>query len=200
MSFDKQKKSQRAIASTRHISTKSVAAVLRRADELGINLTDAADKTPDEIYTLFFPEKFQKETVYAPVDYGYVHNELKKYVPLILYQEIMVRLKERRQCGSNPVRLRFSERDTHLICSISHTQLSANNKHSSALSLKTVHRTVFFTLAFKSLVLCFGVKKITHRQKPVSYFGGGQGCLLFCGAPFRLSGSVRTINIHLLSP
>ncbi len=124
------KKSQRAIASTRHISTKSVAAVWRRADELGINLTDVADKTPDEIYTLFFPEKFQKETVYAPVDYGYVHNELKKCVPLILYQEIMVRLKERRQCGSNPVRLRFSERDTHLICSISHTQLSANNKHS----------------------------------------------------------------------
>ena len=70
--------SQRAIASTWHISTKSVAAVWRKADELGISLADVADKTPDEVYTLFFPEKFQKETVYAPVDYEYVHNELKK--------------------------------------------------------------------------------------------------------------------------
>ena len=70
--------SQRAIASTRHISTKSVAAVWRRADELGISLADVTDKTSDEVYTLFFPEKFRKETVYAPVDYEYVHSELKK--------------------------------------------------------------------------------------------------------------------------
>ena len=70
--------SQRAIASTRHISTKSVAAVWRRADELGISLADVTDKTSDEVYTLFFPEKFRKETMYASVDYEYVHNELKK--------------------------------------------------------------------------------------------------------------------------
>ena len=70
--------SQRAIASTRHISTKSVAAVWRRADELGISLADVTDKTSDEVYTLFFPEKFRKETVYASIDYEYVHNELKK--------------------------------------------------------------------------------------------------------------------------
>ena len=70
--------SQRAIASTRHISTKSVAAVWKRADELGISLSDVANKTPDEVYTLFFPEKFRKETVYASIDYEYVHNELKK--------------------------------------------------------------------------------------------------------------------------
>lgn len=70
--------SQRAIASTRHISTKSVAAVWRRADELGISLADVTDKTLDEVYTLFFPEKFRKETMYASVDYEYVHSELKK--------------------------------------------------------------------------------------------------------------------------
>ena len=70
--------SQRAIASTRHISTKSVAAVWRRADELGISLADVTDKTSDEVYTLFFPERFRKETMYASVDYEYVHNELKK--------------------------------------------------------------------------------------------------------------------------
>jgi hypothetical protein len=53
--------SQRAIASTRHISTKSVAAVWRKADELGISLEDVANKTPDEVYTLFFRRNFEKK-------------------------------------------------------------------------------------------------------------------------------------------
>ena len=71
--------SQRAIASTRHISTKSVAAVWRRADELGISLADVTDKTSDEVYTLFFPEKFRKETMYAAVDYEYVQITLTQH-------------------------------------------------------------------------------------------------------------------------
>ena len=70
--------SQRQIINTRHISSKSITAVCNRAAELGISYKDVVDKDDDEVYTLFFPEKFQKETVYAPVDYEYVHNELKK--------------------------------------------------------------------------------------------------------------------------
>ena len=70
--------SQRAIAASRHISTKSVAAVWKRADALGVSYADVADKSDDEVYLLFFPNKFRKETVYAPVNYEYVHNELKK--------------------------------------------------------------------------------------------------------------------------
>lgn len=70
--------SQRTIASSRHISTKSVAAVWKRADALGVTYADMADKSDDEVYTLFFPDKFRKETVYAPVNYEYVHSELKK--------------------------------------------------------------------------------------------------------------------------
>lgn len=70
--------SQRAIAASRHISTKSVAAVWKRADALGVSYADVADKSDDEVYLLFFPDKFRKETVYAPVNYEYVHNELKK--------------------------------------------------------------------------------------------------------------------------
>ena len=46
--------SQRAIAASRHISTKSVAAVWRRADALGVSFTDVADKSEDEVYLLFF--------------------------------------------------------------------------------------------------------------------------------------------------
>ena len=70
--------SQRAIATSRHISTKSIAAVWKRADTLGVSYADVADKSDDEVYLLFFPDKFRKETVYAPVNYEYVHSELKK--------------------------------------------------------------------------------------------------------------------------
>ena len=70
--------SQREIIKTRHISSKSITAVCRRAAELGVSYADLADKSDDEVYLLFFPDKFQKETVYAPVNYEYVHGELKK--------------------------------------------------------------------------------------------------------------------------
>ncbi len=70
--------SQREIIETRHISSKSITAVCRRAAELGVSFADLADKSDDEVYLLFFPYKFRKETVYAPVNYEYVHGELKK--------------------------------------------------------------------------------------------------------------------------
>lgn len=70
--------SQREIIKTRHISSKSITAVCRRAAELGVSYADLVDKSDDEVYLLFFPDKFQKETVYAPVNYEYVHGELKK--------------------------------------------------------------------------------------------------------------------------
>ena len=70
--------SQREIVKTRHISSKSIMAVCRRAAELGVSYADLADKSDDEVYLLFFPDKFQKETMYAPVNYEYIHSELKK--------------------------------------------------------------------------------------------------------------------------
>ena len=70
--------SQREIIKTRHISSKSITAVCRRAAELGVSYADLAAKSDYEVYLLFFPDKFQKETVYAPVNYEYVHGELKK--------------------------------------------------------------------------------------------------------------------------
>ena len=61
--------SQREIIETRHISSKSITAVCRRAAELGVSYADMADKSDEEVYLLFLPDKFQKETVYAPVNY-----------------------------------------------------------------------------------------------------------------------------------
>lgn len=81
--------SQREIVKTRHISSKSITAVCRRAAELGVSYADMADKSDEEVYLLFFPDKLLKETVYAPVIYEYVHSELKKTVVTLklLWQE-----------------------------------------------------------------------------------------------------------------
>ena len=59
--------SQREIIETRHISSKSITAVCRRASELGVSYADVASKSDDEVYLLFFPDKFQKETVYGRI-------------------------------------------------------------------------------------------------------------------------------------
>ena len=58
--------------------SKSVTAVCRCAAELGVSYADVADKSDDEVYLLFFPDKFRKKTMYAPVNYEYVHSKLKK--------------------------------------------------------------------------------------------------------------------------
>ena len=55
--------SQREIIKTRHISSKSITAVCRRADELGVTYSDLADKSDDEVYLLFCRHKLQKATV-----------------------------------------------------------------------------------------------------------------------------------------
>ena len=34
--------------------------------------------TDDELYRLFYPEKFKAKKCYAPVDYAYVHSKLGK--------------------------------------------------------------------------------------------------------------------------
>ena len=48
--------SQREIIETRHISSKSITAVCRRAAELGVSYADLVDKSDDEVYLLFFPD------------------------------------------------------------------------------------------------------------------------------------------------
>ena len=52
--------SQRQIEETRHISPKSITAVCRRAAELGVSYANLAEKSDDEVYLLFFSDKFQK--------------------------------------------------------------------------------------------------------------------------------------------
>ena len=70
--------SQRAICQSRHMSRNSVGEVFRIAEEKHITYADVETLSNEEVYNMFFPDKFPVESTYATVDYAYVHNELKR--------------------------------------------------------------------------------------------------------------------------
>lgn len=70
--------SQREICRTRKMSQHSVGDVCRIAGELGITYKDVKDKSEEEVYRMFYPDKFLSETLYKVPDYSYIHAELKK--------------------------------------------------------------------------------------------------------------------------
>ena len=70
--------SQNEIATSRHFSKTSVNLVIRTAKELNVTADDLRDMTPEEAYSLFFPEKLSADQIYELPDYEYVHEELKK--------------------------------------------------------------------------------------------------------------------------
>ncbi|MGL4799687.1 MAG: IS21 family transposase [Cellulosilyticaceae bacterium] len=70
--------SQNLIAKTRHISKTSISDVLSIAHEKKIFYDAIKDKSEDEVYRLFYPDKFSAESTFKAPDYPYIHNELKK--------------------------------------------------------------------------------------------------------------------------
>lgn len=70
--------SQREISRTRKISRHSISNVNRIAKELGITYHDVKDKTDNDVYHMFFPDKFSNENMYKLPDYTTVHSELKR--------------------------------------------------------------------------------------------------------------------------
>lgn len=70
--------SQNQIAKTRHLSKTSVSTVLRIATEKGVTFNDISTIADDELYHMFFPDKFQTAQLYQLPDYDYVHSELKR--------------------------------------------------------------------------------------------------------------------------
>ena len=87
--------SRSTIASTRHISRHSVSDVFNIADGKGIRYSDIRALEEQEVYRLFYPEKFANETMYGDPDYEHVHQELKKVgVTLkLLHEEYIERCK-----------------------------------------------------------------------------------------------------------
>lgn len=70
--------SQREICRTRKMSQHSVGEVWKIADLLGVTYKDVKDKTEEEVYQMFYPDKFVSESLYKKPDYEYIHAELKK--------------------------------------------------------------------------------------------------------------------------
>lgn len=71
--------SQNEIARTRHVSKHSVKDVVLLARLKGYtSLDDVSQMTDGELYQDFFPDKLSSSTVFAPVDYSYVHKELNR--------------------------------------------------------------------------------------------------------------------------
>ena len=70
--------SQREICRTRHMSQHSVSNVFNIAKEKGLAYEDVKDKSEEEVYQMFFPDKFSAENLFQQPDYSNVHAELKK--------------------------------------------------------------------------------------------------------------------------
>ncbi|MGI6625630.1 MAG: hypothetical protein ACOX57_09465 [Limnochordia bacterium] len=70
--------SRNLIASTRRISRNSVSDVFRIADAKGITHADIENLSDQEVYRMFYPDKYVVENMYRNPDYEYVHKELKK--------------------------------------------------------------------------------------------------------------------------
>ncbi len=69
---------QNVIANSHHMSKTSVGEVFRLAEENAISYNDVADKRPEEVYRLLFPEKCEAAPLFATPNYEYAHNELSR--------------------------------------------------------------------------------------------------------------------------
>ena len=81
--------SEREVASTLSCSRNTVAGIIARCEKYGKTWDDIKDLSDDQVYEMLFPEKFKVKPKYVPVDYGYVHSELKKVgvTMLLLWEE-----------------------------------------------------------------------------------------------------------------
>lgn len=70
--------SRNQIAATRHMSKHSVSDVINIAKEKCITYAQVKDLSEEEVYRMIFPDKYAIESLYAPPNYEYVHQELKR--------------------------------------------------------------------------------------------------------------------------
>lgn len=67
------------IASSRHISRRSINEVFKKEQELTLKYSDIEGKSEDEVYQIIYPNKFHNDyIVYTLSDYSKVHSELKR--------------------------------------------------------------------------------------------------------------------------
>ena len=78
------------------VSRNSVLRIRQVSDENRLEWDELLNMTDDELYKLFYPEKFKPKNSYAPVDYSYVHKELGKVgvTEMLLWEEYSEKCKE----------------------------------------------------------------------------------------------------------
>ena len=66
------------------VSRNTVAEVQALFEASGKTWDDISSLDDDRLYDLFYPDKFKYKIKYAPVDYSYVHKEIKKTGVMLL--------------------------------------------------------------------------------------------------------------------
>ena len=70
--------SEREVADLLGCSRNTVSEVRELCKKYGKSWNEIRDMTNDQLYDILYPDKFKRTTNYRPVDYSYVHAELKK--------------------------------------------------------------------------------------------------------------------------
>ncbi len=70
--------SNHIVADTLNVSRNLVIKIRNKMDQLNLSKDELNDKDENELYEIFFPTKLKRKSLLTPVDYNYVHNELKK--------------------------------------------------------------------------------------------------------------------------
>jgi len=70
--------SEREAAAIPGCSRNTVSEIKELCRRQGMTWDDIQDMTDDGLYDILYPKKFKRTTNYVPVDYAYVHSELKK--------------------------------------------------------------------------------------------------------------------------
>ena len=87
--------SNKAISEILNVSRNSVARIRNESDDRKLEWDELLAMTDDELYRLFYPEKFKPKKCYATVDYAYVHAELSKVgvTESLLWEEYVEKCK-----------------------------------------------------------------------------------------------------------
>ena len=84
-----------------HISKHTSSKVKRRKEELEFDTAKLECYSDTELGKLFFPNLYESEDIYAPIDYEYIHNELSKpgVTLKLLWNEYCIKIND----GKYPV-------------------------------------------------------------------------------------------------
>lgn len=70
--------SNHLISKTLSVSRNTISLIREKIDNFDLNKDNLENYSDDQLYSMFFPDRFMRKVLYEKVDYEYVHKELKK--------------------------------------------------------------------------------------------------------------------------